>query len=337
MKYLFYASISLLLAACTVEPFGQPAQSSDPHVMVAVGSGYLTSTAQAGNEQSAQATQQAAREERLSELEVAAIMAPVTAQAAMLDLHITAGAATDTAARATSTAGAALATAAAHASQATETREANVRKQARTDAIALGWAWFWGILILGTLVAVISISYRFIKKWEDAAIEHRRIELEIERQKRAIVPIPGGYIYLGPHGPEFFQPGKPPPSPGIGALDESWYKEQPEDGEDPTPDQDTLRLLNVAHQKFGPSSDRLPGWRLMGWTPSRWQRVIDPWRAQGIIDTERGHKTFLAQQGPYANIHELYMDLQAGKLPATNGLGPHPSTLGSPPYSVAGD
>lgn len=330
--------LPLVLVGCASTGFegaAQPQQPADPQLRAAVANAEMTATQSAADELSAQATEQEARAERQSEREIAREMAPVTAQAAMLELQITAGAATDQAAQKTATATAQVATSVVAAAQATQTREAEVNRASADNIKSIAWGIFWAVVIVGTIIAAIIISYRLIKRWQDQEIDFERYRLKLERQKNSIVMLPNGtVVYMGANGPEIITQSKAPSLPGgtWGDGDKLVMSGGNLRFAARKPDNSTtgraLELLEFAIKKGKAYTDQIPGHREIGWSSSKWTRVINALKDLGIADANN-KETHLLEQGPYKNVYELYTDLRNNKLI----LPPSPT----PTYPQAGD
>ena len=114
--------------------------------------GYQTSTAEAQWKLNAESTEQAAREQRKSEREIAVIMAPVHAKETEIGLALLAGQATDIAAVKTATATAQAATAVFMSQSGTATVTAAIHEREIQDRNSLIFNIFWGLGMLLFLV-----------------------------------------------------------------------------------------------------------------------------------------------------------------------------------------
>lgn len=318
--------VGILLAGCApVETLGGSTGElpRDPNELIMDGYGYQTSTAQAAYERAAQSTEQAAKENRKTANEIAVIMAPITAEAARVNLQLTANAERRVEEDRKATATSAAVTAVYNAGQATATAIAYTNEANRT----VYWGWFMAFLIVGTVVGVIIIAYLLIRHWEDAMIDQAQQKLDLERQRYALRLIGGKTWWINAQG-------RPVPlnqeqtgnvtiktrtiNPGIAGNGQHNTQAL------------AVQLVGKGIELFGEQSIEIPSRIEMDWSPGKWTRVTKPLKELSIIDTIEGQRTFLADGGPYVNLQQLYWDLVDMKLL----LKPSSPTQA---WSVAGD
>ena len=301
--------LTLLLAACV--PY-TPGPSS-PDEMVYAGQAMQTATQSAIEAESTQVARQAAKEERQTKREIELQMAPVTAQAAMLELQITAGAATDTASQKTATATAAVATAVYSSAIATETKMSADHRQAREDALALGRDIAWAMIAGAFLGIGLYLAYWFVLRWQNHTIAQDQMKLDIERQQSSFRVIDGVICYFSVRNgePQVLIPGKGQKMPVIDGFTPL---------EDVTPgapadiNKLAIEIVDRGIRMWGDYSIQIPGHRAMGWSASKWTRVVEAWKQRGIVDAIEGDKTYLREQGGYTNLKALYDALVSGRL-----------------------
>ncbi len=319
LRWLCLAGIALVLVGCApVDALGPG--GGDLNEQVAIGQARQTSTARAEYEGRIRSTEQALRERQKTANEIAVIMAPVTAEAARLELQSTENAERRLDEDRAATRTAVAVTAEYNAGRATE--EAVVRMREANRAVY--WGWFMAVWILGTTAGAAYVAYLLIRRWEEAKIDLEQQKIDLERQRFALREIGGSMWWVNAQGRPILLTGE---QTGNVVVKAKTVKAK--SGNEHNTQALAVQLIGRGIELYGEHSIEIPSRIEMNWSPGKWMRVTRPLKELGIIDTIEGQETFLAEGGPYVNLQQLYWDLVDEKLLL------RPSPTGA--WSVAGD
>jgi len=334
MRYLPVLFLFFLTACGNAS--GNPA-ASDPYTVQGASEGSIRGTEAAVEQARMDVEAAIKKDDKLTQNEIRRLMAPIEAAERQLELDKVRAVETDTWARATSTQKAADATALYNAAMATSTQTAYQHNQLVSDAIDFGWVLFYACLLGGVTGAVIYLAYWFLRRAQDNIIErdkaeqeHKRELLKIERMKLSVRTLPDGKVcwYDTETGPVLLEK---PKNGRLTVLESGTSRQLVDDGFIPLEDAGTetndinklaLDLVMMGIKKWGEFAFQLPGYRLMNWAASKWDRVIKILKAADIADTVGGQQTFLKEGGPYSSLRMLYDALESGELILSSATPP---------------
>lgn len=335
-RTVLLALLLLLLAACGQPPAQAPPAVERPDAIS------LQETADALM-RSAQAIEAAAKKEREREkaterayhLQATRLAQVITATAQAVNLQVTAqaGQATATAqalqanSQATAQHIALMATATAEAmvmrqaqSQATATvqalealQQAEVQRRKREAFAAEMRLWLWLIFMASVMVIVLLLLLRISERYLNTLI-NRQLLVESRAgtlllqphgtQMEVVVVTPAGQLQppkVAEEGDEFTSELSRIPYYVGGEL-KGYLVKNPADAPERRL---ALRLLRQAMQQAGPRSNRLPGWRELGWSADTWSKAVNLLRPYLESQSGRGGGTYLV--GEYPTLQELYL------------------------------
>lgn len=282
----------LALTSCVAAP-AQPAAAPDPYALRATA---RAAEALAGQvEQQAQATQSA--QERFLRRTAEAVSLEATRQAIHIESTRQALAVQEQAYALTATA------------QALERLAAQEEKIQRRDELTRTAMLVFLLLILLALGSVfVALVWKAGNQW-----------IEWQSRRRQLIESRAGTLLLvaenaPPVRVQVIQPAPPMPLPITGGVEDMSTETEPipcsVNGElvgfiqrrDEPEKRLAMRLLRESIQAVGARSNRIPGWRELGWSAEVWTQAVRLLRR--YVETQPGKGTYLA--GEYPTLQDLY-------------------------------
>lgn len=318
---VFLIFVLLFLSACV--PVTD--SSGDPAMRALKAQAEMTGTAQANAERSAKATITAAVALEKSQQEIDqqyARLAIKETEHALVN-----GIATATAGVATMQAGFATSTSEAYSGMATRTALEEIASTKRKDeefqrAMKEFWAWFLPVVIfvVGSILLIIGgmFLYNLATRYLDRLERHGTYK---ETRFGIMVwdPDENGYYHqrmIAGTSQDFYRPRQ-----DLNRLEKPEVTDLGNSGNvlsSPIPKSDNtttalvMRLVEESEQRLGGSSNKLLGYRDLGWYADQWERAVKALQSLGIARAQQGKGTYLV--GEYECLFDLHTALQQRKI-----------------------